>query len=239
YSVAAEAAQGGAPMLRPLWLEAPKELPLRAVEDAFLLGNSLLIAPVLERGMAERDVLLPAGAWYDFFTAQPYAGGQLVRLAAPLERMPILVRAGHVLPLREAQQYVEQKPPEELLLRVYVGKGENSLYEDAGEGFAYQQIAYRWLYFGCQVAPSGNVTLSWRRVGDYCAPYSRYRFEIYGIPDEPSSIYLDDSAAPLWYYEKGVVEFTATQPFERARIEVHQRSDSRATLLRSPLRGRD
>lgn len=239
YSVAVEAAQGGVPMLRPLWLEAPKELPLRAVEDAFLLGNSLLIAPVLERDITERSVLLPEGAWYDFFTAQAYAGGQLVRLAAPLERMPILVRAGHVLPLREAQQYVEQKPPEELLLRVYVGKGENSLYEDAGEGFAYQQTAYRWLYFSCQVAPSGNVTLSWRRVGDYYAPYSRYRFEIYGIPDEPSNIYLDDSAAPLWYYEKGVVEFTATQPFGRARVEVHQRSDSRATLLRSPLRGRD
>lgn len=239
YAAAADAAQQGMPMLRPLWLEAPRESALRAVEDVFMLGRSLLIAPVLEKGATERIVPLPAGKWYDFFTAQPYTGGQVVRLAAPLERMPILVRAGHVLLLWEAQQYVGQKPPEELLLRVYVGKAESSLYEDEGEGFTHQRGIYCWLYFTCQTAPNGHVTLHWRRVGEYGAPYLRYRFELHGIPDEPDSIYLDDTAAPLWYYEKNTVEFTVTQPFERARIEMRQRSDQRATLLRSPLRGKD
>lgn len=236
YSVAAQAAQQGVPMVRPLWLGLPKELALRAVEDTFMLGDSLLIAPVLERGVTERAVTLPAGNWYDFFTAQPYTGGQVVRLAAPLERLPILVRGGHVLPLWEAQQYIGQKTPEELLLRVYAGEAETSLYEDEGEGFAYQTGDYRWLYFTCHVAPSGDVTLSWRRVGDFRAPYLRYRFEVYGVADEPHSVYLDDTAAPLWYYERGVVEFTATQPFQRARIEMRSHDDQQATLLRAPRR---
>jgi alpha-glucosidase len=239
YTVAAEAAQQGVPMVRPLWLNELKMLSLRAVDDAFLLGNSLLIAPVLEKGVLERTVLLPAGKWYDFFTAQVYEGGQLVRLAAPLERMPILVRAGHVLPMWIAQQHVGQRQLEELLLRVYIGEAESSFYEDEGDGFAYQQGNYRWLYFACRVAPSGSVTLNWRRAGAYRAAYSRYRFEVYGILDEPESVYLDDSAAPLWYYEKSTVEFTATQPFERARIEMRRRADQQATLLRSPLRGKD
>ncbi|MCS6870374.1 MAG: glycoside hydrolase family 31 protein [Anaerolineae bacterium] len=236
YSVASEAVQRGTPMVRPLWLSAPKELALRSVEDAFMLGDSLLVAPVLEKGVFERTVPLPAGKWYDFFTAQLYEGGQEVRLAAPLERTPILVRAGHVLPLWEAQQYVKQKQPEELLLRVYAGEAETTFYEDDGEGFAYQQGSYRWLSFTCRTASNGNLSLSWRRVGNYVPPYLRYRFEVYGVFDEPESIYLDDSAAPLWYYEKGVIEFTATQPFERARIEVRQRPDQEATLLRSSLR---
>jgi alpha-glucosidase len=237
YTAAAEAAQQGVPMVRPLWLDELKMLSLRAIEDAFLLGSSLLIAPVLEKGVVERTVLLPAGKWYDFFTAQRYEGGQMVRLAAPLERMPILVRAGHVLPMWTAQQHVGQRQLEELLLRVYVGEAETSFYEDEGEGFAYQQGDYRWLYFACHVAPSGSVTLSWRRAGAYRTAYLRYRFEVYGIRDEPESVYLDDSAAPLWYYEKGTVEFTATQPFERAQIEMRRRADQQTTLLRSPLRG--
>lgn len=238
YSAAAESAQRGVPMVRPLWLDEPRALSLRAVDDAFLLGSSLLVAPVLEKGVTERTVLLPVGKWYDFFTAQAYEGGQMVRLAAPLERMPILVRAGHVLPMWAVQQHVGQRQLEELLLRVYAGEAESSCYEDEGEGFAYQQDDYRWLHFTCHVAPSGNVALSWRRVGAYRSAYLRYRFEVYGILDEPESVYLDDSAAPLWYYEKGVVEFTATQPFERARIEMRRRDDQQATLLRSPWRGK-
>ncbi|PJF34507.1 MAG: hypothetical protein CUN49_15335 [Candidatus Thermofonsia Clade 1 bacterium] len=238
YTTAAQAAQRGMPMIRPLWLSAPRELALRAVEDAFLLGDALLIAPVLEKGVTERTVLLPAGRWYDFFTAQAYEGAQRVRLAAPIARMPILVRSGHILPMWQVQQHVGQRQPEELLLRVYAGDAETRLYEDDGEHLAEPSADFCEHYFTCRLAPKGDIALSWRRVGQRRSAYARYRFEVYGLVDEPHSVHVDDSAAPVWYYEKGMVEFTATQPFERARIEMRQRSDQEATILRSPRRGK-
>jgi alpha-glucosidase len=236
YSVTAEAAQNGAPIIRPLFMADERDPALREVEDAFMVGSSLLIAPVLDKGATERAVYLPAGRWYSVFGAQPYEGGQVVRLAAPLDHLPMLVRAGHVLPMWLGHQYVGQKPLEEVRLRVYAGSAETSFYEDSGEGFAYQHGDYRWLYFACRPLPGGGVGLDWRRVGTYQPPYRRYRFEVYGVPSEPHSIMLDDSAAPLWYYEDSIVEFAVTQPFERARIVINKRGDQQETLLRSPLR---
>ncbi len=238
YSVTAEAAQNGTPIMRPLFMADERDPALRGIEDAFLLGNSLLIAPILEKGAAHRAVSLPAGKWYSVFGVQSYEGGQVVRLDAPLDHLPIFVRAGHVLPLWVGQQYVGQKPLEEVRLRVYAGNAETSFYEDAGEGFHSQQGAYRWLYFTCRTSSDGGVALDWRRTGAYQPAYRRYRFEVYGVPSEPHSVMLDDSAAPLWYYEDGVVEFAVTQPFERARIVIHKRDDPQETLLRSPLRGK-
>jgi hypothetical protein len=122
---------------------------------------------------------------------------------------------------------------------VYVGTGEVTLYEDAGENLDYQNGTYRWLYFTCKTIPVG-FSIDWRRAGQYNPPYERVRFEVHGIQFEPKEVQLDGASAPLWYYEKGIVEFTATKPFDNARIIDQTEDDSPATtLLRSPLKDKD
>ncbi|MET9324550.1 TIM-barrel domain-containing protein [Streptomyces sp. NPDC003038] len=90
----------GAPYVRPVWWGAPEERGLRDCEDAFLLGDALLVAPVLECGADRRAVRLPRGRWYDTASGAAYEGPGQILLDAPLGRIPVLARAGAVLPVR-------------------------------------------------------------------------------------------------------------------------------------------
>lgn len=97
----------GAPYVRPLWWGAPEDRSLRDCEDAFLLGDCLLVAPVLDPGADRRTVQLPPGRWYDTVTGQAYEGPGQALLEAPLSRIPVLARAGAVLPVRGADGGLE------------------------------------------------------------------------------------------------------------------------------------
>jgi alpha-glucosidase len=97
----------GAPYVRPVWWGAPENRALRDCEDAFLLGGCLLVAPVLEPGVDRRAVQLPRGRWYDTVTGKAYQGPGPVVVDAPLSRIPVLARAGAVVPVRGADGGLE------------------------------------------------------------------------------------------------------------------------------------
>lgn len=90
----------GAPYVRPLWWGSPEDRALRDCEDAFLLGDCLLVAPVLDPGADRRAVQLPRGLWYDTATGRSYRGPGQVVVDAPLSRIPVFARAGAVIPVR-------------------------------------------------------------------------------------------------------------------------------------------
>ncbi|WP_030210474.1 glycoside hydrolase family 31 protein [Streptomyces sp. NRRL S-87] len=125
----------GAPYVRPLWWSAPEDRALRDCEDAFLLGDALLVAPVLEPGADRRAVRLPRGRWYDTATGTPYEGPGQVLLDAPPGRIPVLARAGAVLPVAGADG---------LELEVWapaLGRtGGGLLVRDAGDGFEVPEV---------------------------------------------------------------------------------------------------
>ncbi|MFI1330497.1 glycoside hydrolase family 31 protein [Streptomyces sp. NPDC020845] len=106
-TLAYEARRTGAPYARPVWWRWPKDRALRDCEDAFLLGDALLVAPVLEEGAERRSVRLPRGRWYDTATGRAYEGPGQVVLDAPLSRVPVLARAGAVVPVAGADGGVE------------------------------------------------------------------------------------------------------------------------------------
>ncbi|MEW1683725.1 glycoside hydrolase family 31 protein [Streptomyces sp. NPDC093594] len=90
----------GTPVVRPVWWAAPEERALRDCEDAFLLGDALLVAPVLEPGADRRAVRLPRGRWYDTATERVYEGPARVSADAPPGRIPVFARAGAVIAVR-------------------------------------------------------------------------------------------------------------------------------------------
>lgn len=207
YSSFAQCAQEGLPIVRPLLMSDPEDDNLRGLDDAFLLGDSILVAPVLEQGATQRELYLPRGVWYEFDTGKLIDGSRTITIPAPLERIPVYVRAGKTIPLWPVMQYVGEKPIEEPRLRVYAGSGESTIYEDAGEGLAYQRGEYRWSYFTCKFLPQAQFAIEWRRAGKYQPPYQQVRVEVVGISGEPEAVTLDSQSAPIWYYEGGVVEF--------------------------------
>ncbi|MFF4959945.1 glycoside hydrolase family 31 protein [Streptomyces sp. NPDC001222] len=97
----------GAPYVRPLWWGAPEDRALRDCEDAFLLGDSLLVAPVLDPGAERRTVLLPRGRWYETATEEAYQGPGPVVVDVSKARIPVFARAGAVLPVRGEDGGVE------------------------------------------------------------------------------------------------------------------------------------
>ncbi|HOX28804.1 MAG TPA: glycoside hydrolase family 31 protein, partial [bacterium] len=94
YNTFHEAARDGAPVMRPLVYEFPNDDPCQTVEDEFLFGPSLLVAPVMQKGAVERDVYLPPGEWIDFRTGKRYPGSCSITVKAPLEELPLFTRGG-------------------------------------------------------------------------------------------------------------------------------------------------
>ncbi|CBG74592.1 putative glycosyl hydrolase [Streptomyces scabiei 87.22] len=126
----------GAPYVRPLWWGAPEDRALRDCEDAFLLGDALLVAPVLEPGVERRAVRLPRGLWYDTVTGQAYQGPGQVLLDAPLSRIPVLARAGAVLPVRGADGGLEL----EVWAPARGRTGSGLVVPDAGDGWDEPEV---------------------------------------------------------------------------------------------------
>ncbi|MFF4533534.1 glycoside hydrolase family 31 protein [Streptomyces sp. NPDC001407] len=126
----------GAPYVRPVWWRSPEDRALRDCEDAFLLGDSLLVAPVLEQGTDRRAVRLPRGRWYDTATGQAHEGPGQVLLDAPLSRIPVLARAGSVVPVAGADGGVEL----EVWAPAAGRTGGGVLVPDTGEGWAAPSV---------------------------------------------------------------------------------------------------
>lgn len=97
---AAHAVATGEPLLRPLLLDHPHDAQIWRMEDQYSFGRDLLVAPVVDEGATERQVYLPAGLWYDFWTGEAVDGGQRITVAIPLDRIPVYVRAGTIIPLQ-------------------------------------------------------------------------------------------------------------------------------------------
>ncbi|MFB7635924.1 TIM-barrel domain-containing protein [Streptomyces sp. NPDC056149] len=127
----------GAPYVRPVWWNAPRDRALRECEDAFLLGDALLVAPVLEAGAVRRVVRLPRGRWYDTATGRAYDGPGRVWVAAPLSRIPVLARAGSVVPVAGADGGTEL----EVWAPVAGRPGAGLVVPDCGDGWRRPEVA--------------------------------------------------------------------------------------------------
>jgi len=146
YSVVHEGRRTGLPPMRALWLHHADDVTAVARGDEYLWGRDLLVAPVVERGATTRSVYLPRGRWYDFWTDEALEGGREVSRAVDLSTMPLLVRAGAILPIGAVKQYVDEPSEEPLVLQVYPGAdGHFTVYEDDGRSFEYERGAWTGL----------------------------------------------------------------------------------------------
>ena len=96
------ASESGAPVMRPLFYDFPEDKACWSVEDSYMFGPDLLVSPVMEAGALEREIYLPAGAeWTDAYTKKVYEGGRRIIVPAPLDIIPVMIRAGRDLPVYE------------------------------------------------------------------------------------------------------------------------------------------
>jgi alpha-D-xyloside xylohydrolase len=143
YSVAWKVTNENYTLMRPLVMDFRTDNRAKNVGDQFMFGPSIMVAPVTEPGAKTRHLYLPAGTWYDFWTGQRLQGGDSIDASAPIESMPLFVRAGSIVPIGPDVQYAAEKPADPIELRVYVGAdGDFTLYEDENDGYGYEKGAF-------------------------------------------------------------------------------------------------
>ncbi len=142
YSLGYFTHETGAPFMRALFMDFPNDPKAAKIGDEYMFGPAFLVAPVTSQGQTTKSVYLPAGAaWYDYWTNQRYDGGQTIEVSAPIDKIPLFVRAGSIVPLGSA---IESTHDKQTIVRVKVYPGANgdfTLYNDDGFTYAYENGA--------------------------------------------------------------------------------------------------
>ena len=148
YSTAWRVTSEGYTFMRPLVMDFRTDVRAQNVSDQFLFGPSILVNPVTELGATSRHLYLPDATWYDFWTGASTSGPRAMDVPAPLDRLPLFVRAGSILPLGPDIEYAAEKPADPLEIRVYRGaNGKFTLYEDENDNYDYEKGAYATIGF--------------------------------------------------------------------------------------------
>lgn len=143
YDLMHNCEENGAPVMRPLLFDYQIDKKTYEINDEFMFGDNILVAPVVEQGATQRLVYLPEGDnWIDYWTKEEHKGGQYIIKNAPLDICPIYVKSLSIVPIGEEQNYIGEKKNDTLTLNIYLGKekgtGSYIHYLDDGESFDYK-----------------------------------------------------------------------------------------------------
>lgn len=178
YSLCGHAWRDDNTLMRGLVMDFEKDTAVLNIADEYMLGPSLLIAPVTQYKARERDLYLPAGqGWYDLYTGTYAKGGQRITADAPYERMPVFVKEGSILPFGPDLQYTGEKSADTITLYVYTGRNADfTLYEDEDANYNYEKGNYAIIPLQYEEA-TGRLTIG-RRQGSFPGMLRRRSFRI-------------------------------------------------------------
>lgn len=195
YNLFREASLTGAPILRPLVWHYPKDPNTFNLNDQFMLGPDLLIAPILAPGLSARAVYLPKGKWYRWAgrgaAAAPLHGPAHVVASAPLDELPIFVRAGAIIPTWPLAQHTGAINRAGVTLHVWPGDGSLDFYEDDGASRGYERGGYRLTPIRMR-SRGRRLDIEWKRPrGEYGMGRSRWTVAVHSLPGRVRAA-LDD-----------------------------------------------
>ena len=198
YSMAGEVVQHSGMMMRPLLMDYTDDRKAILRNDEYMFGRELLVKPVtdplytwlgtdkkghliypdIKKAAAPVDVYLPKGNdWYDFWTGEKVRGGRTVKRPCPINEMPVYVKAGSILPMGPQVQYSDEKPWDNLELRIYPGQdGKFTLYEDEGDNYNYEKGDFSEIQFSWD--DKENTLTIHQRKGEYKGMLKKRNFRI-------------------------------------------------------------
>ena len=235
YTTMKQASETGIPAMRPLVFEFPSDREYIWNEQEFMFGDHLLVAPVLWEGATTRSLRLPEGTWYDFWTGKRYEGKTRVTVDAPMDRIPIFVRGGVVIPLQPVMQYVGEKPLDPLTLVAFPGDQVTSLYyEDDGISFAYEKGEYMERSIVQKMVSGRREVVLGKAEGTF-KPVQRYAIvKMIDVGAKPVSIVKGSSKLTLilqddlgkkegWYYDEANHEVLVSFPDSQSEVIISLR----------------
>ncbi|PYS61730.1 MAG: alpha-glucosidase, partial [Acidobacteria bacterium] len=181
YTTLEEAHRTGVPLFRPLMLNYQDDSSTYNLDDQFMVGDDLLVAPIVKPDLTSRLVYLPKGIWYDFWTNKKYDGGTMIRVDVPLETVPMFVRGGAVIPMGPEMKYVGERAFDPITFAIYPneeGFASATLYEDDGNSLAYQRRGFRRTKLEVRRVAQAYVVKTGAPEGDYKPGAQKFVFLI-------------------------------------------------------------
>jgi alpha-D-xyloside xylohydrolase len=166
YDMAGKAYFDDYTIMRGLVMDFNNDTNVRNIADQYMFGSAIMVCPVLEYKARQREVYLPVSAgWYDFHTNKFYEGGQKLKVDAPLNTIPLFVKAGSIIPMGPDMEYTSEKT-DPITIKVYAGMDASfSLYEDEGTNYNYENNAFSLIPFNYNEAE--RVLTIGRRFGEF------------------------------------------------------------------------
>ena len=204
YTVFEECHRRGSPILRPLLFEYPEDETTYTADDEFLVGEALLVAPITRPGTEHRHVYLPRGCWFHYWTGERFDGPAHVLVHAPLGEPPLYVRANTAVPMGPEMAHTGEKATDPLTLLLYPTEGadESTLYEDAGDGFGYEEGEYARRAVFCEGSAESVTVRLGEREGTFVPGREELRLELRGFGSAPESVVVNGESARSRYDEE-------------------------------------
>jgi len=217
YSLAWQVTNHDGTMMRPLVMDWRTDENVWNIGDQFMFGPALLVNPVTQAGARNRSIYLPPSPrWYDFWTGQRLTGGQRIKAAARLEKIPLYVRAGSIIPYGPSVEYaMEEADPIEL--RVYRGANASfTLYEDEGDNYNYEKGVYSTIPLSWDEA-KGLLTIG-NRQGSFPGMLEERTFRVVWVrPGHGTGIPTTEKADAIVHYSGRTLTVSSTSVPSGAR----------------------
>lgn len=213
YDIVRESNLTGLPVIRPLFMEFAEDKKCYGIEDEYMYGDEILVAPVLDEGAVKREVYLPNGSdWYGLENGIKYEGGKSYTIDAPLNIMPLFVRSGAIIPETEIVQYIGEKE-EKITLNIYPGKFHHTLYNDDGETKGYIEGKYNETGFDTD-EKEGKLKITINKIKEEYKKNGKLRVKISCIK-KPVKISINNDSVEIKEYIYKEAEKNVYLEFEK------------------------
>ena len=185
-------------MLQALVLFDQEDTQTHFRTDEFIFGEKILVCPIQEPNAQGRRMYIPRGKWYDYWTDEVTTGGKEKWVEAGLDKLPIYIKEGAIIPKYPVQQYIGELTIEELVLDTYykMGVETSEVYEDAQDGYDYKKGRYSLRNFKL-TGKENSLTVQQFKDGTYMTDYETFKFVFHGLPFKIGKIEVDNEEVAL------------------------------------------
>ncbi len=186
------------PMIQPLVYFDQEDHQTHFRTDEFIFGQQILVCPIQEPNAKGRRMYIPKGTWYNFWSGETVEGGMEKWVDADIDKIPIFIKEGAIIPKYPVQQYVGELVIKELMLDVYYKTGVESseVYEDAQDGFDYTKGEYSLRNFKL-TGKENELIIQQFKDGDFITSYDTFKLNLIGLPFQIKAIQLDNETIAL------------------------------------------
>ena len=188
----------GTPMVQSIVYYDQEDTQTHFRTDEFIFGQQILVCPVQEPNAQGRRMYIPRGNWYNFWTDEVVAGGKEKWVAADIDKIPLFIKEGAIIPKYPVQQYVGELEIEELSLDVYykMGSENSTVYEDAQDGYDYKSGKYSLRNFKL-LGKEKELIIQQFKDGKYITPYATFQLKLHGLPFKIKTVEVDNEKVRL------------------------------------------